>query len=212
LDQIQLQAQGPLAFSRPERGGWSAMTYVGPPLAERLKLSDDQVKRIRAIAQQGNQEISKAASVPIPLDPKDKPTTEAIRKWVESREFEAAKQKARQAAREAWAAVLRRIEEVLTEPQRQDYHRLVGAPFDLSRLRDGAPEEMRQYEINQVAQALGVGGGGGGGQRADPDFKTKVDRPAYAGGPRHPRILFDEAHHNFHTASGRYKPFAELMA
>ncbi len=212
LDQIQLQAQGPIAFARPDNGPWSAMAYVGPSLAERLKLSDDQLKRIRAIVQQGDQEISKAASVPIPLDPKDKPTTEAIRKWVESPEFEAAKQKARQAAREAWAAVLRRIEEVLTEPQRQDYHRLVGAPFDLSRLRDGAAEEMRQYEINQVAQALGVGGGGGGGQRADPDFKTKVDRPAYAVGPRHPRILFDEAHHNFHTASGRYKPFAELMA
>ena len=25
-------------------------------------------------------------------------------------------------------------------------------------------------------------------------------------------MLFDEAHHNFHTASGRYKPFADLMA
>ena len=49
------------------------------------------------------------------------------------------------------------------------------------------------------------------GQRADPDFNTKVARPAYADGPRHPRVLFDEAHHNFHTASGRYKPFAELI-
>src|SRR5262249_54055914 len=29
---------------------------------------------------------------------------------------------------------------------------------------------------------------------------------------RHPRVLFDEAHHNFHTAGGRYKPFAELIA
>ncbi len=46
---------------------------------------------------------------------------------------------------------------------------------------------------------------------ADPGFNTKVARPAYAGGPTHPRVLFDEAHHNFHTASGRYKPFAELI-
>ena len=29
--------------------------------------------------------------------------------------------------------------------------------------------------------------------------------------PKHPRVLFDEAHHNFHTAGGRYKPFADLM-
>jgi hypothetical protein len=28
---------------------------------------------------------------------------------------------------------------------------------------------------------------------------------------RHPRLLFDEAHNNFHTADGRYKPFASLM-
>ena len=28
---------------------------------------------------------------------------------------------------------------------------------------------------------------------------------------RHPRVLFDEAHHNFHTAGGRYKPFADLI-
>lgn len=49
----------------------------------------------------------------------------------------------------------------------------------------------------------------GGGQMADPNFNAKVDRPAYkkAG----PKVLFDEAHNNFHTASGRYKPFADLI-
>ena len=51
----------------------------------------------------------------------------------------------------------------------------------------------------------------GRGQRADPNFDTKVAQPAY-GGDRHPAVLFDEAHHNFHTAGGRYKPFAELIA
>ena len=43
-----------------------------------------------------------------------------------------------------------------------------------------------------------------------PNFNTKVARPAYAGVSKHPH-LFDEAHHNFHTAGGRYKPFADLM-
>jgi hypothetical protein len=46
-------------------------------------------------------------------------------------------------------------------------------------------------------------------QMADPEFKTSVDHPAYT--KNYPRILFDEAHHNFHTAQGRYKPFVDLI-
>jgi hypothetical protein len=49
----------------------------------------------------------------------------------------------------------------------------------------------------------------GGGQIADPDFDAKVAKPAYA--KSGPKLLFDEAHNNFHTASGRYKPFADLI-
>lgn len=49
-----------------------------------------------------------------------------------------------------------------------------------------------------------------GGQQADPDFNAKVDHPAYS--KDGPKVLFDEAHNNFHTASGRYKPFADLIA
>ncbi|HXD31106.1 MAG TPA: hypothetical protein VN643_08315 [Pyrinomonadaceae bacterium] len=46
-------------------------------------------------------------------------------------------------------------------------------------------------------------------QRADESFDTKVDKPAYK--KNGPKVLFDEAHNNFHTTSGRYKPFADLM-
>lgn len=46
-------------------------------------------------------------------------------------------------------------------------------------------------------------------QVADPNFDTKVAHPAYT--KNGPRVLFDEAHNNFHTASGRYKPFADLI-
>ena len=46
-------------------------------------------------------------------------------------------------------------------------------------------------------------------QRADPDFDASVARPAYT--DRHPRVLFDEAHRNFHTTAGRYRPFVELL-
>ena len=46
-------------------------------------------------------------------------------------------------------------------------------------------------------------------QVADPNFDTKVAKPAYT--KNGPKVLFDEAHNNFHTSSGRYKPFADLI-
>src|SRR5690242_17838631 len=48
-----------------------------------------------------------------------------------------------------------------------------------------------------------------GQQMADPNFDAKVPNPAYVSA--HPKIIVDEAHHNFHTVDGRYKPFAELL-
>ena len=48
-----------------------------------------------------------------------------------------------------------------------------------------------------------------GQQQADPEFNTSVENPAYK--REGPRVMFDEAHHNFHTAEGRYKPFVDLM-
>jgi len=48
-----------------------------------------------------------------------------------------------------------------------------------------------------------------GQQTADPDFKATVEHPAYT--KIFPRVLFDEGHNNFHTANGRYKPFADLI-
>ena len=46
-------------------------------------------------------------------------------------------------------------------------------------------------------------------QIPDPNFDPTVARPAYT--KNHPRVLFDEAHNNFHTAGGRYKAFADLI-
>jgi len=46
-------------------------------------------------------------------------------------------------------------------------------------------------------------------QQADPEFDTAVARPAYK--KDGPRVMFDEAHHNFHTSDGRYKPFVDLL-
>jgi hypothetical protein len=49
-----------------------------------------------------------------------------------------------------------------------------------------------------------------GQQMADLEFNTIVEHPAYT--KNYPRVLFDEAHNNFHTSTGRYKPFADLIS
>ena len=49
-----------------------------------------------------------------------------------------------------------------------------------------------------------------GQQLADPEFNTTVAKPAYD--KSGPRVMFDEAHNNFHTSDGRYKPFVDLMS
>lgn len=51
---------------------------------------------------------------------------------------------------------------------------------------------------------------GGLQQVADEGFDAKVARPAYT--TKHPKVVIDEAHNNFHTATGRYKTFATLIA
>jgi len=43
----------------------------------------------------------------------------------------------------------------------------------------------------------------------DTAYKTIVEHPAYS--KTSPRVMFDEAHYNFHTSTGRYKPFADLL-
>ncbi len=47
-------------------------------------------------------------------------------------------------------------------------------------------------------------------QVADTAFRPPIESPAYPAGTG-PVVLIDEAHSNFHTAMGRYLPFAELL-
>ena len=48
-----------------------------------------------------------------------------------------------------------------------------------------------------------------GQQVPDTAFDVSVPRPAFSA--RAPRVVLDEAHNNFHTASGRYLPFVNLL-
>ena len=61
-----------------------------------------------------------------------------------------------------------------------------------------------------VPPALFLFGLGGPQQVADKAFRPLVEKPAYPPG-QGPMVLIDEAHANFHTATGRYLPFANLL-
>ena len=96
LVQIQLQAQGPLAFSIRERDASSSIAglvrFTGPPLSEQLKMSDDQVKRVRTIAEEGTTQILKAASFRSPWIPRTsrpkRPSASWSRAWNSGRRRE----------------------------------------------------------------------------------------------------------------------------
>lgn len=47
-------------------------------------------------------------------------------------------------------------------------------------------------------------------QQADPDFVPKNKSKAFSQ-DNAPVVFIDEAHHNFHTSTGRYKPFVQVL-
>lgn len=63
--------------------------------------------------------------------------------------------------------------------------------------------------LRPVALLLFLASGAAAQQVADSGFAPPIARPAFRGGAG-PVILLDEAHHNFHTADGRYLAFARL--
>jgi len=61
-----------------------------------------------------------------------------------------------------------------------------------------------------VPPALLLAGFAGPQQVADTSFRPPIEKPAYPAG-QGPTVQVDEAHSNFHTSTGRYLPFAELL-
>jgi hypothetical protein len=197
LDQIHLQLQGPSAFSLE-------------PLPRLLGLSAQQTWQARAIVAEGVEAMEKASFVPLTFGPGKAPTTlEVVSTFVATTEFRASKEKAWTAVFKSRRETLRRVEETLTDRQRVIYRGLLGEPFAIESIREDLSTSRAglDNEVILVARQLGIDLG----QRADPDFITEVANPAYSD-KRHPRVLFDEAHHNFHTITGRYKAFAELIS
>jgi hypothetical protein len=192
LDQITNQLSGPEAF-------------LGEDFQKRLGLSSDQVEKIRPIVEQGRIEMSKSTVIPLPtgLTFENRPGAfEALRKQLDTPEFRTVAAKARRDTKMAWDSTIQQIGRVLTDAQRTSYENSLGPSFDARKLQ--AAEDDVQAAAEFIASRVT-----GRGQRADSEFDTKVAHPAYS--TSHPTVLFDEAHHNFHTADGRYKPFADLM-
>ena len=69
---------------------------------------------------------------------------------------------------------------------------------------------MRRLGLGLLVLSLSVASPSAAQQVADSDFHPRVAHPAFAS-RRGPLVLIDEAHYNFHTADGRYAPFAELL-
>jgi hypothetical protein len=74
--------------------------------------------------------------------------------------------------------------------------------------------DMKMKRKNQIVLCgiiLSVATGVASAQQVpDLEYNPPLPRPAFASG-KGPRITIDEAHNNFHTANGGYKPFAELL-
>jgi Spy/CpxP family protein refolding chaperone len=125
IDQIQLQAEGPMAFLRPN-------------VQARLNLGPGQIDEIEAIVTVGREEISKASAVPLPVKPGGGLLApERAQELAKSKEFESNIEKHRDLAIQARKATMQKISRILTKRQRAAYDAQLGEPFDMEKLRAG---------------------------------------------------------------------------
>ncbi|MFO0908073.1 MAG: Spy/CpxP family protein refolding chaperone [Isosphaeraceae bacterium] len=120
LREIQLQAEGPLALTRPE-------------IQERLNLDEDQVGLIRGIIDEGRNSFREAVSSPM-RELRNKPGNP--RSATGSKEYQEAAAKGRENATKSRQETMQKIGKVLTRKQRQTFDRLLGEPFDLAAVRE----------------------------------------------------------------------------
>ena len=69
---------------------------------------------------------------------------------------------------------------------------------------------MRSICLAAVTALAALGAPLGAQQVADTAFNPPIGRASFARGAG-PVVLLDEAHHNFHTVAGRYRPFVTLL-
>lgn len=122
LEQIRLQADGPLALARPD-------------LQERLNIGPDQAELIESIVAEGRNEMRRVASLPLGLPTGYTDLEPAKRKAaLSSDEVKSALEKSRNLAGTVHRDVEHRITKVLTKRQRESFQKMKGEPFDFAQI------------------------------------------------------------------------------
>ena len=123
LDQIHLQAEGPVAFCRPEVQG---SLHLDPQQVRTI-----QVLVARAVERMADAVDAVAASVPPPSGPF---TPERSRAVYESKPYQDAIRKEGEITRKARNNTLQAVMKLMTKDQNAEYLAMLGKPFDLARL------------------------------------------------------------------------------
>lgn len=122
LEQIWLQAEGPVALTRPE-------------IQDRLNMGPDQAELIAAILAEGRQEMGRVSSPPLNLPDDFRKLDPAKRKAVlETGKVKSALGKSRDQALAVRKWVEQRIAKVLTKRQLENFRKLQGEPFDFAKM------------------------------------------------------------------------------
>jgi hypothetical protein len=190
LEQIRLQADGPLAFERPE-------------VLERLNLDTGQVEQIQAILADGHGQMEQsgglmlraAGAMPGPgpgpgpgfgpgagggggsgagAGPGGAPPSpQDLKKRFSSKEFQdqikAQFEKRRKETQGVRDRMMQAIGKLLTRGQRASYNKMLGEPFDLKPLQNAAP--------NISVATFGPPGTGDGDPAAEPKPDPATDAP-----------------------------------
>ena len=122
LAQIKLQAEGPMAFTRPE-------------IQQRLNMDEEQVAMIGEIVAEGRAALSQEAALPPELRPARPLSAEEREQLHSSQAYKTAVGKTRTAAIEVRERTMQAIAKVLTKKQRDKYQSMRGEPFGLDKMQ-----------------------------------------------------------------------------
>ena len=146
LEQLQLQADGPMAFMRPE-------------IQDRLKMSAEQVNAVKAICELGRKAVTASATLPAGARPIPRGLTfEKRAEMLKSKDFGEQVEKVRTQVVMARNTTLREIAANLNEKQRATFELMLGTRFEFPKTmekRDRAENEAPRKESSGRDQDKG---------------------------------------------------------
>jgi hypothetical protein len=143
LLQIRLQTEGPAGFERPD-------------VIERLNLDPDQTELIRTLVDEGRQRADRASEVQLgSVAPGE--LYKSVSDVPVSKQYKDNLKNSTQATISVRAETMRAIARVLSKKQRATYAKLVGAPFDLAKLREGGTTPGAVAKPAQPAESSAKG-------------------------------------------------------